>query len=90
MGELCTYNGHLPVGYFRIIPKTPSRSLLIPNNLTDAPRLCLDFYEEAYLTWDETRSVDGYPGRYVVLARRHGGYVVCKAAINAMNEVLNL
>ena len=23
-------------------------------------------------TWDETRFIDGYPGRYIVLARRHG------------------
>ena len=23
-------------------------------------------------TWDETLFIDGYPGRYVILARRHG------------------
>lgn len=62
---------------------------LAPNNLTDAPRLCLDFMKKVPTTWDETRLVDGYPGRYVVLARRHGDmwYV---AAINATKEVLNL
>ena len=40
-------------------------------------------------TWDETRLIDGYPGRYVVLARRKGAtwYV---AAINAEEAVYTL
>ena len=40
-------------------------------------------------TWDETRLIDGYPGRNIVLARRHGAawYV---AAINASDEPLTL
>ena len=44
---------------------------LAPNNLTDAPQLCLDFLKEVPTTWDETRFLDGYPGKYVALARRH-------------------
>ena len=62
---------------------------LAPNNLTDAPRLCLDFLKQVPTTWDETRFIDGYPGRYVVLARRHGEqwYV---AAVNATAEPLKL
>lgn len=62
---------------------------LAPNNLTDAPQLCLDFLKKVPATWDETRFIDGYPGKYVVLARRHGDrwYV---AAVNAGKEPLKL
>jgi len=37
-----------------------------------APKVCMDFLKEMPTTWDETRYIDGYPGKYVVLARRHG------------------
>jgi hypothetical protein len=49
----------------------------------------LDFLKRIPTTWDETRYVDGYPGRYVVLARRHGSqwYV---AGLNAQKEPLTL
>lgn len=62
---------------------------LAPNNLTDAPQICLDFMKHVPTVWDETRFIDGYPGRYAVLARRHGNtwYV---AAINATPEPLKL
>lgn len=45
---------------------------LAPNNLTDAPAICIDFMRTVPTVWDETRLIDGYPGKYVVLARRHG------------------
>ncbi len=45
---------------------------LAPNNLTDAPTVCLDFLREVPTTWDDTKLLCGYPGRYAVLARRHG------------------
>lgn len=62
---------------------------LAPNNLTDAPQLCLDFMKQVPTEWDETRFIDGYPGKYVVLARRHGEswYV---AAVSATKEPLKL
>ena len=62
---------------------------LAPNNLTDAPQLCIDFMKQVPTTWDEVRFIDGYPGKYVVLARRHGDtwYV---AGINATQEPLKL
>ena len=58
---------------------------LTPNNLTDAPAAALDFLREVPTTWDETRLLDGYPGRNILLARRHGRtwYV---AAINATDQ----
>ena len=51
---------------------------LTPNNLADAPAFALDFMRRVPTTWDETRYIDGYPGKYAVIARRHGNtwYVV--------------
>ena len=48
-----------------------------------------DFLKTIPATWDETRFIDGYPGRYVVLARRHADqwYI---AALNAQKEPLTL
>ena len=43
-----------------------------PNNLTELPQFEMDFLRQLPTTWDETRLIDGYPGRYAVLARRHG------------------
>ena len=62
---------------------------ITPNNLTDAPQLALDFLREVPTTWDETIFLDGYPGKYVVLARRHADrwYI---AGINAGKGPLKL
>lgn len=62
---------------------------LAPNNLADAPGVCIDFMKQMPTIWDETRFIDGYPGRYVVLARRHGD-VWYVAAVNATTEPLKL
>jgi len=58
---------------------------LAPNNLTDAPEWAINFMKEVPTLWDEVRFIDGYPGKYVVLARRHGSkwYI---AGINAQKE----
>ena len=62
-----------------------------PNNLTEneLPQFELDWLRAMPTTWDETQFIDGYPGRYVVLARRHGDdwYV---AGLNALKEPLKL
>lgn len=62
---------------------------LAPNNLTDAPSWAIDFMKEIPTTWDEVRFIDGYPGKYVILARRHGDkwYI---AGVNAQKETLKL
>ena len=62
---------------------------LAPNNLTDAPSWAIDFMKEVPTTWDEVRFIDGYPGKYVILARRHGDkwYI---AGVNAQKETLQL
>lgn len=43
---------------------------LTPNNLKDMPKYVIDFLKQVPTTWDETVFLDGYPGKYVVLARR--------------------
>ena len=45
---------------------------LTPNNLDDAPAICIDYLRQVPTTWDETQFIDGYPGKSVVMARRHG------------------
>ena len=45
---------------------------MAPNNLEDAPAWAVDFMKEVPTQWDEVRLIDGYPGQFVVLARRKG------------------
>lgn len=58
---------------------------LTPNNLTEAPADAIAFMKAVPTTWDDTRLIDGYPGKYVVLARRHADkwYI---AGVNALKE----
>ena len=44
---------------------------LTPRNLTEQPKFEIDFMKQVPTTWDETRFIDGYPGKYIVMARRH-------------------
>ena len=60
---------------------------MAPNNLTDAPAWAVDFMKQVPTTWDEVRFIDGYPGKYIIMARRSGNkwFVV---GINAEKEPL--
>ena len=60
-----------------------------PNNLQELPQFEMDFLRGLPTTWDETRYLDGYPGKYVVMARKHGNdwYV---AGLNALKEPMTL
>ena len=62
---------------------------MCPNNLDEMPQFELDFLKQLPTTWDETRFVDGYPTKFVVLARRIGEqwYV---AGLNGTNEPMTL
>lgn len=62
---------------------------LTPNNLTEVPEFEIDFMRNIPTTWDETRFIDGYPGKYSVIARRHGQkwYI---AGVNAETEAKKL
>jgi hypothetical protein len=60
-----------------------------PNNLSELPQFELEFMKTIPTTWDKTCFVEGYPGKYVVLARLHGSdwYI---AALNGQKEPLTL
>ena len=60
---------------------------LAPNNLEDAPAWAIDFMKSVPTTWDEVRFIDGYPGRYAIIARRAGNtwYI---AGINSEKQPL--
>lgn len=62
---------------------------LAPNNLAEQPAFEIDFMKAVPTAWDEVRFLDGYPGRYVALARRAGDrwYV---AVLNAGPEARTL
>ena len=62
---------------------------ITPNNMYDAPSSMIEFMKDVPTTWDETRFIDGYPGKYCVLARRHNNkwYI---AGVNALKEPLKL
>ena len=42
-----------------------------PNNLDELKDFQLDFLRRMPTAWDELRFIDGYPSKFVVLARRH-------------------
>jgi hypothetical protein len=62
---------------------------ITPNNLTDVPAFEIDFIKQVPTTWDETTFIDGYPGKYSIIARRHGKqwYV---AGVNAGKEAMKV
>ena len=61
-----------------------------PNNLDELPQFELDFLRQLPTTWKETRFIDGYPGRYVVLARKSTSGKWFVAGLNAQKEPLTL
>jgi hypothetical protein len=62
---------------------------LTPNNLTEQPAYVIDFLKHVPAVWDETRFIDGYPGRFIVMARRAGDrwYVAGTNAEKADKEI---
>lgn len=73
-----------------VLYQNPIQNFAItPNNLYDAPASMIEFMKEVPTTWDETKFIDGYPGKYCVLARRHNDkwYIV---GVNALKEPLTL
>ena len=45
---------------------------ITPNNMEEQPACIIDFLKEVPTVWDEIRFIDGYPGKFIVLARRAG------------------
>ncbi len=67
-----------PIQNFAITPENLNPSVEPDKNYdfnaagAIAPPLCMDFLKQVPTTWDETHFIDGYPGKYCVLARRSG------------------
>lgn len=66
-----------PIQNFAITPENLSQdptTIVTDYNAqgAPAPQICMDFLKTVPTTWDETRFIDGYPGKYCILARRHG------------------
>lgn len=61
-----------------------------PNNLDELPQFEMDFLRQMATTWEESRFIDGYPGKYVILARKatNGQWYI--AGLNALKEPLTL
>jgi len=45
---------------------------VIPRGMAAVPDYVKTFMQEVPVVWDETRFIDGFPGKLVVLARRSG------------------
>lgn len=84
-----------PIQNFAIAPENLNPTI-VPDKKYDynapgaiAPLLSMDFLKQVPTVWDETVFVDGYPGKYCVLARRSGQkwYI---AGNNATGKTLNL
>lgn len=60
-----------------------------PNNLEELSDTEIELLKSLPTTWDETRLIEGYPGKYVVMARRHGDrwYTV---GLNATDETITI
>ncbi len=70
-----------------VIFQNPIQNIAIcPNNLEDAPKICMDWLRDAPTTWTETRFLDGYPGKYVILARKSTDGRWFVAGLNATKE----
>jgi len=63
---------------------------MAPNNLEDANAWAVDFMKKVPTTWDDVKFIDGYPGKYAVLARKatNGKWYLC--GINAQKEPLKM
>jgi hypothetical protein len=58
---------------------------LVPQNLLDYPSFVTNYLSAVPSVWDETRLIDGYPGKLVVMARRSSAHWFV-AAINGENS----
>lgn len=76
-----------PIQNFALTPEN-----LLPSEEGGAPQVSIDFMKQVPTTWSETHFIDGYPGKYCVLARRHGNtmYIAGNNAEGERDLVLNL
>jgi len=74
-----------------VLFQTPVQNFaLAPNNMTDAPAWAIDFMKAVPTTWKDVKFIDGYPGKYVVVARQATDGKWYVAGVNATKEPLKL
>ena len=63
---------------------------MAPNNLNDAPAWAVDFMKNVPTKWEDIRYIDGYPGKYIVLARKsqEGKWYI--VAVNGQKEPIKV
>ncbi len=61
----------------------------IPSGMYKQPQYIIDFMKNVPVCWEETKFIDGYPGNYVVLARK-GNNKWYIAGINALKNDISL
>jgi len=73
-----------------VLFQTPVQNFAVaPNNITDAPAWAIDFMKTVPVTWEDMRFIEGYPGQYIVMARKHEGKWYL-AAVNAGKETITV
>lgn len=74
-----------------ILFQTPVQNFaLTPNNLTDAPVWAVDFMKKVPTTWQDMKMVEGYPGKYIVMARQDNTGQWYLAGVNATREPMKV
>ena len=59
-----------------------------PNNYRNQPGL--EFYRVVPTTWDESVVIDGYPGQFIVMARKHGDDWFLGAMTNEQERIVTI
>jgi hypothetical protein len=74
-----------------VLFQTPVQNFaLAPNNLEDAPAWAIDFMKAVPTTWKDVKFIDGYPGKYILLARQATDGKWYVAGVNATSEPLKI
>lgn len=74
-----------------VLFQTPVQNFaLTPNNLTDAPAWAVDFMKQVPTLWRDMRYVDGYPGKYLIMARQDNDGHWYLAGINGTREPMKV
>lgn len=61
----------------------------IPEIMKKQPEYVIDFMKQVPAKWDDLKLIDGFPGKFVVMARKSGDLWYL-AGINAQTEILKL
>jgi hypothetical protein len=60
-----------------------------PNNIGELPQFEIDWLKSMPTTWDSTIFISGYPGKYIIMARKHADRWIL-AGLNGTKEPISL